>query len=213
MSPTLQQQFVKQILPIIIAVVPKAIKPVGCEDREELVQDALAMACEGADSLEKRGKEIIARSVAYYVIQRLKSGRRFKQAGRTDVMSSGCRLHNCRVESLDAPVQQQGNDDGETLTLGDMIAARKDDPAQRAIRRLDWGKFTSGLDQRKQRVLTGTAAGFAVKELAAEVNVSPPRIVQLKREIAADARGYWGKSVLQDAGEKPAWRREQEQRR
>ncbi len=212
MSPTLQQQFVKQILPIIIAVVPKAIKPIGCEDREELVQDALAMACEGADSLEKRGKQIIARSVAYYAIQRLKSGRRFKQAGRSDVLSTGCRLHNCRVESLDAPVEQH-NEDGEHLTLGDMIAARKDDPAQRAIRHLDWSGFTLDLDQRKQRILTGTAAGFAVKELATEINVSPPRIVQLKREIAADARGYWGESVLQDAGERPVWRREQEQRR
>ena len=52
-----------------------------------------------------------------------------------------------------------------------------------------------------------------MKELATEMNVSPPRVVQLKREIAADARGYWGESVLQDAGAKPAWRREQEQRR
>ena len=58
-----------------------------------------------------------------------------------------------------------------------------------------------------------SAVGYAVKELAAEVNVSPPRIVQLKREIAADARQHWGESVLQDAGAKPAWRREQEQRR
>ncbi len=211
MSPTLQQQFIQNILPIIVATVPKAIKPIGCEDREELVQDALAMACEGADSLEKRGKEIIARSVAYYAIQRLKSGRRFKQAGRTDVLSTGCRLHNCQVESLDAPVQQ--GDDDETLTLGDMIAAKKDDPAQRAVRRIDWSGFTSDLDQRKQRVLTGTAAGFAVKELADEMNVSPPRVVQLKREIAADARGYWGGNVLQDAAAEPAWAREQLQNR
>ena len=44
-------------------------------------------------------------------------------------------------------------------------------------------------------------------------NISPPRVVQLKREIATDARGYWGESVLQDAAAKPAWAREQQQNR
>ena len=75
-----------QIAPILMAAVPRVVVPVGAEDADELVQDALVAACEAVHRLEKRGKQIIPRSVAYYTIQRLKTGRRSTGAGRTDVM-------------------------------------------------------------------------------------------------------------------------------
>ena len=50
-------------------------------------------------------------------------------------------------------------------------------------------------------------------EQAAALNVSAPRVVQVKRQIAEKARAYWGNSVLSDAGSKPGWRRECERRR
>ena len=50
-------------------------------------------------------------------------------------------------------------------------------------------------------------------EQAAALNVYPPRVVQVKREIAEKARAYWGKTVPVDVGTKPVWRREYECRR
>ena len=50
-------------------------------------------------------------------------------------------------------------------------------------------------------------------ETAAALKVSQPRVTQVKREIAYEVRRYWGSTVLVDAGSKPSWRREYEQRR
>jgi len=81
------------------------------------------------------------------------------------------------------------------------------------MRRVDWNGFTPGLTEQQQHVLTATARGDSGIETAAAIARSPGRVVQLKREIAEQVRGYWGNSVLADAGAKPAWRREFEQHR
>ena len=52
----------------------------------------------------------------------------------------------------------------------------------------------------------------AVSSRPPSCQVSAPRVVQVKREIAEKARGYWGSTVLADAGVKPTWRREWERR-
>ena len=105
MSPAAQELFMSQIAPILMAAVPRVVIAVGAEDADELVQDALVAACEAVHRLEKRGKQIIPRSVAYYTIQRLKTGRRSTGAGRTDVMSPGCQFDgNASISSLDEPV-------------------------------------------------------------------------------------------------------------
>ena len=136
MSPAAQELFMSQIAPILIAAVPRVVVPVGAEDADELVQDALVAACESVHRLEKRGQQIIPKSVAYYTIQRLKMGRRSTGAGRTDVMSPGCQLDgNASLSSLDEPVHV--SDDNEDLLLGDVLAGRKDDPSQMATRNAD----------------------------------------------------------------------------
>ena len=99
MSPAVQELFMAQIAPIPTAAVPRIVVPVGAEDADELVQDALVAACEAVHRLEKRGQQIIPRSVAYYTIQRLKSGRRSTGSGRTDVMSPGCQLDGNATEA------------------------------------------------------------------------------------------------------------------
>jgi len=69
------------------------------------------------------------------------------------------------------------------------------------------------LTDQQQFVLQAPAVGVGGIEQAAALDVCPPRVVQVKREIAEKARGYWGSTVLADAGAKPGWRREYEQRR
>ena len=204
MSPTLQQQFMTEVAPVLAATVPRVVRPVGSEDADELVQDALAEACRAADSLERRNQPISPSALVFYTLQRLKAGRRSTGAGRTDVMSPGCQLDGrSQIESLDAP--ETIGDECEELSLGDVIAHKRDDPGSRAVRSMDWSEFVSGLTRPQQQVVWATATGFGTNAQADLLKVSPPHITQQKRAVAAKATGFWGDTVLQDVGERPLW--------
>jgi DNA-directed RNA polymerase specialized sigma24 family protein len=180
----------------------------GAEDADELVQDALVAACEAVHRLEKRGQQIIPRSVAYYTIQRLKMGRRSSGAGRTDVMSPGCQLDgNSSVASLDEPVHVS-DDDNEDLALGDVLAGKRDAPSQVAVRNTDWSEFMAMLDGRQQYIVRATAEGESYMGQAAHLKVSPSAITQRCDTIAKRARQFWGDEVLADVQVLPVWRRE-----
>lgn len=209
MSPAAQELFMSQIAPILMAAVPRVVVPVGSEDPDELVQDALVAACEAVHRLEQRGKQIIPRSVAYYTIQRLKTGRRSTGAGRTDVMSPGCQLDgNAKVASLDEPVSAR---DGEhDLTLGDVIASRKDDPSQLAVRNADWTGFMALLEAPQQFIVRSIAEGESVNHQAAQLRVCPSAVTQRRQTIAKRVRQYWGDAVLADVQALPLWRRQAE---
>ena len=110
MSPAAQRLFMTEIAPILMTTVPRVITPIGSEDHDELVQDALAEACRATDTLERRGKSILPSSVAHYTLQRLKSGRRSTSGGRTDVLHPACQLDGkSALLFLDAPVQRVGS--------------------------------------------------------------------------------------------------------
>ena len=76
-----------QIMPLIKATILRTIKTVGCEDHEEVVQDATAMAADMLDSSERKNKALIPKSVAYYAVQAAKNGRRSTYGGRSDAFS------------------------------------------------------------------------------------------------------------------------------
>ena len=111
------------------------------------------------------------------------------------------------MASLDAPLDVESDDGDDELCLGDVIADRRDDPGSRAVREIDWSEFMAGLSADQQQVVMETAAGFGTKTQAAIRGVSPSAISQQKRTVARQARGFWGETVLQDAGEKPVWQR------
>ena len=74
-SPRVGEILLDEIRPILQGTVPTSVRAIGCEDAEELIQDALAIAAQMLEALEQAGKQVIAKSVAYYAIQRLKSRR------------------------------------------------------------------------------------------------------------------------------------------
>ena len=211
MSPAAQELFMREIAPMLIATVPRVVMAVGAEDADELVQDALVSACQAVHQLEKNKRPIVPRSVAYYTLQRLKSGRRSTGAGRTDVMSPGCQLDGrSRVTSLDQPIH---SDDDEGFTLGDVLGNSRDDPCQAATRSADWGEFMAMLDGPQRYIVQATAQGERVMDQAASLGVSPPAVCQRRDTIAKRARSFWGDAVLEDAGSMPLWRRQQAQHR
>ena len=206
MSPLLQQAFMDKVYPVICATVPRIIRPIGAEDPQELVQDALAMACRDAEALERNGKTAQLKNIAYFTIQRMKNGRRSTGDHRTDVMSPGCRVDGrADVVSMDTPLVDDQDD--QELCLNDLLSAPQDDPATLAVRNLDWTEFTGGLEPIQRQVLRDTAVGYSTGEQAVRQGITAPAVVCRKRVVARRARAFWGESVLTDAADTPLWRK------
>jgi hypothetical protein len=195
-----------EIYPIIKKTVPRVVRPMGSEDAEELVQDAAASAAEMVEIMEKSGRDPLPRSIAYYSIQRTKSGRRSYGDKRMDILSAGFQMDNDgALSSLEEPL---GGDDEGSLTLGDMIAERREDPAAEVTRKLDWEEFSGRQDKRKQRIISEISAGLGTGEIAKLFLISPARIVQLKREIAKDIKSFMGDNILVESGQESVWERD-----
>ena len=205
MSPAAALILEMQIYPIIRNTIPRKAKPVGSEDYAELVQDATAIAAAMIDSMEKSGKEPIPSSIAYYSIQRTKSGRRSYGNTRTDVMNPGYLMDNeGSVCSMQAPVGREDED----FTVGDMIASKTEDIAAKVLRQIDWAAFTKTLDARKRKIVKKLMLGFTTGDIARLLKVTSARIVQLKREIGQDIRKFMGDSILVDSGQESIWQRD-----
>ena len=160
---------------------------------------------------QQGARGLFALGLAYYTLQRLKSGRRSTGSGRTDVMSPACRLDgNCSLTSMDEPLR--AGDDGEEPTLGDAIAGRGDDPCQMAVRNADWSEFMAGLDGAQRYIVRATAEGESLNDQAARLQVSPPAVCQRRHTIGRRARQFWGDTVLADAQTQPLWRRQMQPR-
>ena len=176
----------------------------GSEDPEELVQDATASAAEMVEAMEQSGRTPLPHSIAYYSIQRTKSGRRSYGDIRTDVMSPGFQMDN---DGSVCSMQEPAGDD-EDLTIGDAIASKSEDTATKVLRQIDWEAFLETLDARKRRIVEELMMGFGTGDIARLFSISSARIVQLKREIAKDIREFMGDSILVDAGQESVWERD-----
>ena len=205
MSPAAALILETQIYPIIRNTVHRKAKPVGSEDYQELIQDTTATAAAMIDAMEKSGKKPIPSSIAYYSIQRTKSGRRSYGDSRTDVMNPGYLMDNeGSVCSMQAPV---GGED-EDFTVGDMIAARTEDIAAKVLRQIDWAAFMETLDSRKRTIVEELMLGGGTGAIARRLSVTSARIVQLKREIGQAIRKFMGDAILIDSVSGSVWQRD-----
>ena len=204
MSPSAAQMLEKQIYPIIRNTIPRTARPMGSEDSEELVQDATASAAEMIESVEKSGRKPLPNSIAYYSIQRTKSGRRSYGDIRTDVMSPGFQMdHEGSLCSMQDPVC-----DEDDSTVGDTIASRSEDMATKVLRQIDWSEFLETLDARKRRIVEEMMLGYGTGDIARLLAVTAPRIVQLKKDIAKKIKEFMGDNILVDVGQESVWQRD-----
>ena len=204
MSPSAALMLEKEIYPIIRNTIPRTARPMGSEDPEELVQDATASAAEMLESMEKSGRKPLPNSIAYYSIQRTKSGRRSYGDNRTDVMFPGYQMdHEGSVCSLQDPVC-----DEDDSTVGDTIACKSEDTASKVLRQIDWSEFLDTLDARKRRIVEEMMLGYGTGDIARLLAVTAPRIVQLKKDIARKIKEFMGDNILNDAGQESVWERD-----
>ena len=115
MSPRTGQMLLDSVTPMLRASIAKgAVQAVGSEDLQELEQDGMVQAANMLESVELSGKAVSPNSVAFYVLQTLRSGRRFGCASRTDVTSPATQLDGRAVMLLmDAPLDVFDEDDDE----------------------------------------------------------------------------------------------------
>ena len=192
------------IQPILGAVVPQVVKTTGTENHAELVQDGMCMAAQAIEMLEKRGKDLMPRSVAFYTIQRLKSGRRSQYADRMDAMCPGVMLDE-KVEIVDMDAATR-DETGEELTLGEMLASHDEDAATLAARDIDWALIEPMLTDRELKVLQALVEGRGTGEIAISCQVSAPAITQTKRRIGQKISARWGDRAIREVGRVPTWR-------
>ncbi len=105
------------------------------------------------------------------------------------------------LESMDAT--PDGTEDG--LTLHDLLAGPGEDPAARVCRATDWNDLLEGVSGKRRDLVYSLAEGRTGRETAGKLNVSAPRIVQLKRELASDIKDEWGEGIANEVGKKPSW--------
>ncbi len=208
MTPRTGRTLLEKIVPIIQGTIPKAVKTTRCEDFSELIQDCIHEAAKMLDSAEKAGKKVPAKSVAYFAIQRCKTGRRSWTSSATDAMSPLAKagMSGDRIISLDAPVSD--NKMHECLSLHDFIGERREDPSAEALRKIDWDDFNATLNRREQLLVKNIAEGRQSNTFAKELGLSPPRITQLKKELGNRIRRFMGDTILEDITAESPWEKD-----
>jgi hypothetical protein len=199
---------VNEIVPLIASAVARgAVRPTGCEDREELQAEGQALAATMLDRLEARRKVVTAGNIAFYALQGLRSGRRSGYAGRADAMSAAAALdRRVQFRSMDESLGVDPDDPGHDLTLHDLLASGCESADVTAPRRLDWDAALERMDPRMRGVLEGTAEGVGTGEMAARYHVSPPRICQVREAAGETIREVWGGDPVNMVGD-TRWQR------
>ncbi len=192
-----------QIMPIISGSL-NAVPKVGSEDHGELLQDGLLMAAKMLNAAQQKGKDPDPGSIAYYVLQSLKSGRRSGYAGKCDALSAACCLQNdVVVQSLDQEIGSEYDEDSRPLTLHDVLADGHEDPTQEAARRLDWEMLE--LSESDRALLAATSAGIPGKTIAQECCVSPAAITLRRRAIGRNIKNAWQIDSVSEIYQEPQW--------
>ena len=211
MSPMIGNMLLKQVMPRLRSVV-RTIPKIGCEDDEEIIQDATLVAARMMDSAEKAGHAFTAGNVAYYAAKAARCGRRSYYQGRCDAMSAGCQIDgNARLESMDAETEYV-YDGYEPGTLHDVLSpfgseAHESDPAEEAGRNLDWKQFLAAHSPRHRVVILVLVEGGTMREAGKRCGLKDSAAAKLRRRIAADLIEFFGEDVIRRLidGKKPGW--------
>lgn len=197
---------VEEIAPRLRTLVPKSVKPVGAEDPEELLQDALAIAANMLHRVEEQGKSVTAGNIAYYVILHMKSGRRSQGSSRSDTMGIGTQLdHKSSLLSMEDEIGYDPELD-TPITLGELLASEHEDPSMIATRDIDWEMFLASHDYRYGILLKGMAEGRTLKETAKTENELYSRFYTLRNRMAEEVREYMGAEAIAESTRTPRWK-------
>ena len=136
------------------------------EEKEELTAEAVCVALAGFRSLERRGKTVSPKSIAYYAIRRACSGRK---VATSDSKRDAMRKVTHDVENLP-----------ENLIH---CLASGESPADEAIVRIDFPAFLKTVGSKKRRACGMFLSGQTTPEVSRRIRISPGRVSQIRREL------------------------------
>lgn len=205
MSPQLGTILTDEIAPRLRAAIPRVVRPIGSEDTEELLQDAITIAAQMLHRVGETGKQVTPGNIAYYVILHMKSGRRSQSASRADVMACGTQLDD--TSSMLSFEEEVGYDPelDETIRLGELLGSGAEDPSMAAAREIDWDLFLTTHDYRYTVIVVGILEGKNLKETVCGTGVGYSRMYQLKQQLALDLREFLGADAIADSTRAPKW--------
>lgn len=105
--------------------------------------------------------------------------------------------------SLHEPVPSE---DGEDLTLSEVLDSRAEDPSVAAGRRLDWQGLLHKLDDAAKAILRALADGSELTRLVTPLKLSRSTLQTRKNQLAALIRECLGEDILCQVQECPSWR-------
>jgi hypothetical protein len=205
----LNEMLVNEVMPRLRNAA-RSIPKIGCEDDEEIVQDATLMAAKMMDSAEKAGRTFTAGNISYYTERAARSGRRSYYSGRSDVYSPGCQIDGHAIhEHLDDEIEFESGDFG---TLHDIISpfdsnSHEIDPAETAGRNIDWELFLAAHSPRHRIAILVLVDGGTMREAGLLCGLKDSAALVLKRRIAADLIEFFGEDVIRRLidGMRPGW--------
>jgi len=208
----MSEMLVKEVVPRLRATA-RSIPKTGCEDDEEIIQDATLMAARMMRSAEKTGSQFTAGNIAYYATKAARSGRRSYYSGRCDVMSPGCQMDGkARHESLDDEIEFEYGESGDIGTLHDIVVpidyqGQEPDPSEEAARNIDWEMFLASHPPRHRTAISVLVGGGTMREAGKRCGIRDSAALNLKRRIAADLVEFFGLDVIRRLldGTRPGW--------
>ena len=165
-----QAVFVEQFMPEIQSRAMMLLWDHPPEAREEGQQEILAQTRQGFLSAWKRGKawRVTPYTLTSFAHRHYRAGRRICASGRSDAMSESTRIAGkARMVSIEgAPGRLVYEDPGEVVRW-----------------KLDLATVIQSLPRRQRMVLALMALGWRTGEIARQIGVSPPRVVQIIDQI------------------------------
>ena len=196
-----QAQFV-EMLPDIVRRAGLTFRDLDVEAREEAVSEVVAHCWKNHLHCALDGKAVPASSLAHYAMLGVKSGRCFAGQSSLDVLSPRTTLlGRVSVESIDAAPANQGlggNGAGwwdRSDTLEDKRLWQR--PPERVRVKHDYGAFLrNGLvNPQEELAFNLLAEGHSTSEIAEHLQVSAPRVCQLKHSLAEKLLDFFGPSA------------------
>lgn len=206
MSPQAGWILQEAVVPRLRAVITRSVSCVGCEDVQELIQDATAIAAKMLHSVEAAGKTVTPGNIAYYAGRHLNSGRRSTGSSVVEVLASGTQLKgHARLSSLDEPAAP-GEAGGESFTFHEVLSSSQEDPSQIAARNLDWQTLLTRLTKREKAVVNHLLEGRSVSEAALTLKISRSAMQGSKNRLVQSIRELMGADSLHEVLRRPGWR-------
>jgi hypothetical protein len=191
-----QRQFA-EIMPHVQRIAKYAFRYMDADAREDAVAEAVALAWQNHLHCSLAGKSPGAPSIAHYAVKNVRCGRRFAGTSSTDVHSEKTQMMGrATVSHTGNPPDSIG--DGPTTPLIDHRTWMR--PFHRTRVEMDYPDFLEQeeVTDQERTVFAMLAEGRMGKEIAAELDVSQPRVCQIKKSLSRKLVRFFGREIYPD---------------